>query len=275
MHTKLIGIIGLNLWGASAGLALRRAAPHLTIAGHDRDRHAMKQAKQSGAVAQTYLSVANLASDADILILAEPMEMLAETVEIIGRYLPPHALVVDFAPFKKPVQGWITAHMRQGFYVPCQPIPTQAGQVVPTADFWADGVWCVMPAAETHRGAVETAVQVGHLLGCAPLFLDVAEYESYQHALHTMPALLATALQATLTSAPSWPDMARLGGGALSAVQSLIPPPETLAQWVAAEPTAVQYWVEQVIVHLRQLQQEVGGGMVVRPEQNDQSVDTV
>jgi prephenate dehydrogenase len=253
MQTKLIGIIGLQQWGASAGLALRRAAPQLTIAGHDRDRQRMKQAKASGAVSQTYVSVANLASDADILILAEPLSELEETVGIIGRYVPAHCVVLDFAPFKRPLLGWMAAHLVQGYYIPCQPIPPALPSGEPTADFFAEGAFCLLPSASAHGGAIETAANLGRLLGCTPLYLDLAEYESYMHALHTLPSLLATALHHTVANSASWGDMARMAGGPFSAVTALMPPPAELAHWLAGDKTAVRHWLTHFTAHLETL----------------------
>ena len=106
-----IAIVGLGLMGKSLGLALRQAEVTSAVIGHDRERQLSNEAKASGAVDRTEWNLIAAVEKSDIVILSEPLEQLAGTMEAIGPYLRPGCVVIDTAPLKSPVLAWAAQYL--------------------------------------------------------------------------------------------------------------------------------------------------------------------
>lgn len=267
MQTQLIGIIGLQRLGASAGLAFKKSPLSLTIAGHDRDRQAMKVAQEMGAVDKTYTSVANLASDADILILAEPYTELEATFKIIGPYVQEHTVVVDFSTLKRPVQQWADTYLTQGHYVCCMPVMgvqglgnTELTTAAAHADLFRESVMCLMPTSTVDDAAVETATNLGRLLGCQPFYVDIHEYDTYIQLLETIPGLLAASFFRTATQTKGWRDMVRLAGLPFAAATSSMGREADVAHLAFADKAAVLHWLDKLTADLTEMRRWIQEG---------------
>ena len=78
-----ITIIGMNVTGASIGLALGAYPEEIVRVGVDRNKDLLKKAEKSGAVDKTSMNVPSAIKGSDIIILAEPQDQLLETLDII------------------------------------------------------------------------------------------------------------------------------------------------------------------------------------------------
>ena len=108
-----ITIVGLGLVGGSLGLALRRSGAAGSILGHDRNRLVSNEAKNKGAVDQVHWNLISACEEADLIILALPLDAILETREAIGPHLRPGCVVMDTAAVKQPVMDWAAEYLPQ------------------------------------------------------------------------------------------------------------------------------------------------------------------
>lgn len=220
MKAQNVSIIGLGRTGASVGLAVKRSPLELTVIGHDRRPEVAKIARDAvKAVDKLEGNVANLAANADVLVLAVPLSELEPLLGVIGDLVKPHALVLDFASLKQPGLTWAAHYLKSGHYVGAS--PTLAAEWLSdgrteteaaSPDLFRNSVFCLSPSPTADPQAVETAVQFGTMLGATPYFVDPLEYDSLVQGLESVPGLLAAAMFRTLTQTAGWRDMLRFAG---------------------------------------------------------------
>lgn len=267
MKTQLLGIIGLQRVGSSVGLAFKQSKLEITVGGHDRDRGVMKQAKEMGAIDKSYTSVANLIADADILVVAEPLSEMEETFQVMGRYVQEHVVIIDFASLKKPVQALADKYLTQGHYVAMMPIAhvdsyadTRLTIDAADGDLYRGSVVCMMPGPKVDEDAVQTAANIGRVLGCEPFFVDMGEYDAYMQALETAPSLIGTALFRSLTRATGWRDMVRFAGMPFAQVTSVMGREADIAHMTFSDKVAALHWIDSIIQDLVEMRRWINDG---------------
>jgi prephenate dehydrogenase len=101
-----VTIIGLGLWGASAGMALRRHGERVAVIGHDRDPDLAANARKLGAVEKTEWNLPAAASGADRIILAVPADEMKDTLSTIGESLKSGCIILTMSDVVAPVIAW-------------------------------------------------------------------------------------------------------------------------------------------------------------------------
>lgn len=267
MKARTISIIGLGRTGTSVGLALKASTLDVTVVGHDKNRDAMKAAKEAGAVDTTTWRLVSAASEAHILVLCVPTPAVKSTLEAIGQDLDEQALVLDFSSPKEPAQRWAEAHLERGHYVGAVPVLAAealsdgtSGVAGARADLFQNSIFCFMPAPSADPQAVETAVNLGAVLGAKPFFLDAGEYDSLVLGVETVPGLLAAALFQAVTEAAGWRDILRFAN--LPFAQATMPLRDGtgIAQRALNDQEATLRWLDSVLEALSDVRQWVREG---------------
>ena len=101
-----ITIIGLGQIGASIGLALAKIKDQAIRIGNDREPGIARQAEKSGAVDKTMINLPSAVKDADIVILALPVDEIRETMEVIAQDLKPGVVLIDTSPVQGGLLQW-------------------------------------------------------------------------------------------------------------------------------------------------------------------------
>src|SRR5512138_1451981 len=113
-----ITIIGLGQIGSSIGLALKAHQVDVHLIGHDKDPQAAKESQRAGAVDDVKYNLPASVYEANIVILALPLDAVRETLEIIAPDLQEGTLVLDTAPAKATVAAWARELLPPGrFYI--------------------------------------------------------------------------------------------------------------------------------------------------------------
>jgi prephenate dehydrogenase len=161
-------------------------------------------------------SLASAASEADILIINVPLSDLEMTLEVAGAEVREHTLLVDLSNMKAVGQKWADQYMVQGHYVGAKPVLAadtltdgRIGITAARADLFKKSVFCIMPSVKADPKAVETAVNLGRILGATPFFLDAFEYDSLMQGLEAVPGLVSAAMLRAVTKSSGWRDMLR------------------------------------------------------------------
>jgi prephenate dehydrogenase len=223
-----ITIIGLGQIGSSIGLALKAHQVNASLVGHDKDPQAAKDSQKIGAVDDVKYNLPASVHDANIVILALPLDAVRETLEIIGPDLQEGTLVLDTAPAKATVAAWAKRLLPPGrFYVGLTPAinpqyleRTETGVRAARANMFDKGLMVVNPLLGTPGNVFDLAMELVQLLGASPLLMDTAEADGIFSAMHTLPQLAAAALLNTTVDKPGWQEARKLAGRPFATVTS-------------------------------------------------------
>lgn len=220
MRAQTVTLLGMNRVSASIGLRLKQLEKlNLRVVGYDGEKEALDKAKEIGAVDEQEWRLISAVKAGDIIIMTTPASTLRQMLELIGRDVRDHALVLDFTMLKSRGQKWAEQHLRNGHHVGAMPVLAthsllDGEQSVGSArpDLFDNSVMCLTPSPKAEPKAVETAVQFGRILGATPFFIDAQEYDSLAQGVQTLPGLVAGALFRSLSEAAGWRDMLRFAG---------------------------------------------------------------
>jgi prephenate dehydrogenase len=270
MKAETIAIIGLDRTTAAAGMALRQAGVKLTVIGYDPEADVARQARQMGAIDKDEWYLLQAVTAADILLLSLPPNKLTETLPLIGSELQPHALVLDLSSAKALGQELAVKHLARGHYVGARLVLAanylQDGRTdleSARPDLFHDSLICLMPPPQAEPQAVQTAVDLGRLLGAKPFFLDAAEYDSLVQGIESVPYLLAAVLFQAVTQAGGWRDMLRFAGPSFA--QATLPLQEAgAAALILQDPAASLRWLDTILDEMKEVRAWVAEGDVER-----------
>lgn len=219
MKTETVSIIGLDRITGSIALALAATDLGLTILGYDYDRSKVDEAKMLKIIDKGVSKVFNAAAAADILLLNVTLDKQEDTIKAIGEEVREHTLILDLSGLKSPGIKWADEYIKLGHYVAVSPILAASrlsdgreGVDAASPNLFSQSVFCLMPSSNADPEAVNTAVNMGRILGSQPYFLDPLEYDAFIQGLVTIPGLLAMALFRAVNQSAGWRDMLRFAG---------------------------------------------------------------
>jgi prephenate dehydrogenase len=228
--TTRITIIGLGQIGSSFGLALSDQAAEgaLERIGHDKNPGVARESKKMGAVDRVRANLFRAIQDADLVLLALPLDQIHETLSLIGEDLREDAVVMDTAPVKGIVARWASELLPAGrHYVGLTPVLNPAylhgletGVQAARKDLFHKGLMGVVTSEKANAAAVKLAVDLADLLGATPLFVDALEVDSFMAGTHVLPQLLAASLLNITLDEPGWADGRKFAGRAFAQLTS-------------------------------------------------------
>jgi len=225
MSIKLT-IIGLGQIGTSIGLALADQGKKIVRTGSDIDGRIMQQAKKLGAI-DTISSKLNPAiRDADIVILATPLDQVQELMETIAPFLKSGSVLMDTAPIKVAPSKWAAALLPEDCsYVGFTPVlnprylhDEKFGISAAKADLFQEGLFGIATSPKTKPRAVQLATDLTHLMGADPLFIDLYEIDGLMATTHLLPQFLSAALLNITVDQPGWSEARKVAGRAFAEV---------------------------------------------------------
>ncbi len=267
-----ITIIGLGLIGTSMGLGLKALGHDYTIMGHDKDPKAMGRAQKLGAVDKTHWNLIAACEDADMIIVAIPLDAIPPTFEAIRQDVKPGALVIDTAPLKRPVQRAAAMYLPEhAHFIGTDPILPQGEDLSvedASAQLFEGVLWALCPGSEVHQDAVNVVANMVQALGAQPYFLSPEEHDGLAAAAESLPTLVAAALMHGVSQDPAWREIRKMAGAQFQRTTALPHfEPETLARVVFENRDNVLHWVDAMGQELNRWAQ------ALREEDPDRLVD--
>lgn len=214
-----ISIIGLGLIGTSLGMALRNADPNesplgmIEVVGFDRDPQALKTARGRLAIDREARSLADAVRDAQMVVVATPVQAVREVFEELAPLLPAGVVVTDVASTKAEVGRWATALLPAGVaYVGGHPMAgkEQAGAAAADPDLFKGAIYCLTASQGAHHAAVEAVEAMVRTIGAKPYYIDPEEHDAYVAGISHLPMLLSVGLVEVTGRSPAWKEMAPL-----------------------------------------------------------------
>jgi prephenate dehydrogenase len=259
-----ITIVGMGLIGTSLGLALRQAQVAGAVIGHDRERSASEQAKRQGAVDRTHWNLISACSESNLVILAEPVGCIEETLEAIGPELRPGCVVMDTASLKGPVMAWAAKYLPDGVhFVGGDPILSTViqgpgGTESARADLFQGGIFCLVPSPTAGAEAVKLVTDLVFILGAKPLFPDVAEHDGLLAAVEHLPVLLSLGMLNTVIDQPAWRELRKVAGPTFyTSTQSVVDGTATDSDLFILNKDNILRWIDVLSASLRSIRELV------------------
>lgn len=232
-----ITIIGLGQIGASIGMALALHADQVTTTGHDKDYSIEQRAKKVGAVETINHNLPSSVEEADLVILALPVQEIRETFGYIAQDLKKNVVIVDTAPVKAEVSKWAkellpeTAH-----YVGIAPAIgpkyldlVETGLDSAKADLFSKSIFLLSAPPGTPSEAVKLVSDLVTLLGATTIITDFVESDGLMASAYLLPRLVSSALLNATLDKPGWDDIRKIASRGYFFATSALPGYENAA----------------------------------------------
>jgi prephenate dehydrogenase len=255
-----ISIVGLGLIGTSLGMALRSAVAkesplgEIFVVGYDRDRRAVKEARGRLAIDQEAGSLAEAARDAQIVIVATPVQAVREIFAQLGSLLPAGSVVTDVASTKAEVGRWAAAALPSGVaYVGGHPMAgkEQAGAGAADPELFKGAIYCLTTGRGTPGPAIDAVEAVVRTIGAKPYYIDPEEHDAYVAAISHLPMLLSVGLVEVTTGSPAWKELAPLAATGFRDVSRLASgDPEMHRDILLTNRQGLSRWIDAMVSFL-------------------------
>ena len=250
-----ITIVGLGLIGASIGLSLKELGQNYILVGHDKNRKAMDKAVARGAVDKTHWNLVAACENADMIILAIPIDDIAPTMEAIRQDLKTGCLITDTAPLKRPVQQAAAELLPDTVhFVGGNPILRHGGEMTAadaSATLFQEKTWALCPQDDVNPDAVKVVANMISAMGAKPYFLSAAEHDGLMAAAESLPLMLSGALMHAVSANEAWPEIRRMAGAQFEQVTQMPDfDAESLSETVFDNRDNIGHWVDAMIAEL-------------------------
>jgi prephenate dehydrogenase len=194
MDQQQITIVGLGLMGGSLALALRPYARRLTAV--DRDPAAAAAAVAQGVVDSAGTDLATGVRQADLLILATPVQAIVDLIEQLPRLRPEGCLLLDLGSSKQAVVAAMDALPESFEAIGGHPMcgGTGTGLAAARGDLFRGHTFAICRSRRTTSRVEETVLQLVDSIGARPLFTPAERHDRLVALTSHLPYLLAALL---------------------------------------------------------------------------------
>ncbi len=211
-----ITIVGLGLIGGSLGLALRRRRLAAEVIGLSRRAASIRAAKRRGAINWGTTDVRTAVAQADLVVLAGPVDTIAAQAKRCARFMRPGAVLTDVGSTKAAIVRSLERSLPRGIaFVGAHPIAgsEQRGLRAARPGLF-DGAVCILTRTPRTSARAFRMVRrlwrplVAHVLTMSPARHDDA-LAAASHLPHAVACCLMQAVQPDVLP-PSFLDMTRI-----------------------------------------------------------------
>ena len=198
-----LALIGVGYIGGSAALAGRRAGLVKSVIGYDVDAQAGALARKRGVVDAMADSPQAAVVDASLVLLAAPVQSLADLIRCIAGSLAPSATVIDVGSVKQALVREADAALPGGQFVACHPMAgaEHAGVSAADPEIFAGRACFLCTSERTRAEATRAATAFWRGLGCQVLTIEPGLHDRLMAAVSHLPHVAAFALAASLSDA--------------------------------------------------------------------------
>jgi prephenate dehydrogenase len=194
----VVAILGLGLMGGSLGLALRARGAAKSVIGWNRNPAIMPVAEKRGAVDRVTADPREAVADADLVVLAVPVQAVATLAETIRRALKPTCIVTDVGSVKARLVAEVEAILG-GRFIGGHPMTgSEASGIAEAHDkLYEYAAWILTPTSLTQPEAQEQATQLVQSVGAVPYLCSPEKHDQIVASLSHLPHILAYGLAHT------------------------------------------------------------------------------
>jgi len=217
---ETVAVIGLGLIGGS--IARDLAGRGVRIIAYDRDENAVQSACVAGVVREALATGLQQAVDADVIVVATPVDEAHGVLRALARLQLRARLVLDVGSTKSAVVATAAAEGLEAIFVGSHPLAGghQSGWEASRAGLFQGARVFVCPGAGSPAGTVAAAIAFWESLGAVTECLDASAHDERIAWSSHLPQVVSTALALTLQGAgvrrselgPGGRDVTRLAG---------------------------------------------------------------
>ncbi|MBU4310081.1 prephenate dehydrogenase/arogenate dehydrogenase family protein [bacterium] len=187
-----VAIIGVGLIGGSLGLALKEKKIAKRIIGVGRREESLKVARERREVDEITTDLTSGVKDADLVVIATPLELTIETFRKILPHLKKGCVVTDVGSVKGP----ILKRIDHPFFIGGHPLAgsEKRGPQAARADLFKEATVVLTPVKKTDKKALALVKSMWQDLGAKVLFLDCAIHDRLVAFTSHLPHILAASL---------------------------------------------------------------------------------
>lgn len=246
------GIIGLGALGSSLGLALRAQKAWADVTGFDASARVQNEAKRKGAIREGTSDIADLLSDADVVVLAIPPLAVIDVLREYGSRLRADTVVTDLAATKSLILEAAGRYVppRSGF-VGGHPLVSRApGIDQAEAALYHGRPWCLAPTLGTDGDRLETVSALVEAAGARPYFVDPAEHDAWVAGVEGLPRIMAAALARVSAGSDAWRELVRASGAPFDNAVAAAASPQEARDVALTNGAALVSWLDRLIQEL-------------------------
>jgi prephenate dehydrogenase len=256
-----VAIVGLGLIGGSMGLALHKAKAAKRIVGHDLGRGVSDRARKSGAIDESFDSLADAVRGADLVILATPVGPMRTLLQNLATVLTPGTIVTDVASTKSQVISWAEEFLPANVaFVGGHPMAGKelSGVEAADADLFRNCIYCLTPTTKTRPDSISKVVVLVEAIGARLRFLDPSEHDGEVAGVSHLPFLASIALMGTAANDPTWDDAALLAStGFRDTTRLAAGSPEMYRDICLTNGASIVRWLDQYVDNLGALRDRI------------------
>ena len=224
--TIQLTVIGLSKIGVSIGLALKEHTDKIVRVGHDRNPSNHSKAKEINAFDQVPGKITTAVEEADIIILAVPLDEIQDTIEFIAPMLKPGAVLMDTSPVKVGINKIVEQFLPEDrYFVSFQPTlnPKYLHETSNSLEFAHEDLFnnsqiVITNSPSSDGDAVKLAADLTKFLGANPFFADPYEIDGLVAASVLLPKLISAAYIHSVIDQPGWREGKKIAGTAFYSI---------------------------------------------------------
>ena len=214
-----VAIVGLGLIGGSIALAVRQQWPSSLVIGLDR-KEVLEKAMVLHAIdvaADTPVVIA----EADLVILAAPVEQNIERLAELDQYVTTPAVVTDVGSTKRTTVEAARMLPSRFTFVGGHPLggAPRSGIEYARPDLFVDRPWLFTPEGDGAAAVLERLCSFVRALGAKPQIVDPAEHDRLLAFVSHLPQLTASALMHVVGTTAKERGLALTGRGLFDATR--------------------------------------------------------
>lgn len=190
-------IIGVGLIGGSLGKAMKKKQLAREICGVSRRKEALEEAVKSGSIDHGTHDIKKAVVNADLVVLAAPVNTVSAMFELIAPHLRRGCVVTDVGSVKSSITASaLSALPNPSFFVGSHPIAgsEKRGVEHSSAELF-EGALCILtPVEQTHRAAVDRVKRLWTAVGAVVKVMPPSDHDKALSYVSHLPHLLAYAL---------------------------------------------------------------------------------
>lgn len=192
-----IAIVGVGLIGGSLGMAAKKRGLARKVIGVGRTEQKLMRAKILGAIDEYSLDMEHGASEADLVVLCPPVQMINPVLEKMAANIKKGAVVTDVGSTKREVVEDAEILMMEGrHFIGGHPMAgsEQAGVEAAFPDLYIGATYVLTPTENTDLTALGKMTEFVEAIGAKVEIMDPTKHDEAVAVISHLPHALAGAL---------------------------------------------------------------------------------